>query len=64
MSGWEVAARLRASRPELPLVLITGWGDRLDPADLERSGIRQVIAKPFQTEQVLRVVADRAGGGA
>ncbi|MBI4013976.1 MAG: GAF domain-containing protein [Candidatus Rokubacteria bacterium] len=60
MSGWEVAARLRASRPEVPLVLITGWGDRLDPADLERSGICQVIAKPFQTTEVLRVVAERA----
>ncbi len=60
MSGWEVAARLRASQPRVPLVLITGWGDRLDPAELERSGIREVIAKPFQAEQVLRVVAERA----
>jgi CheY-like chemotaxis protein len=60
MSGWDLAARLRAERPELPLVLITGWGDRLDPAELARSGIREVIAKPFQTEQVLRVVADHA----
>ncbi len=61
MSGWEVAARLRQSRPHVPLVLVTGWGDRLDPAELERSGICQVIAKPFQTAQVLRVVAERTG---
>jgi GAF domain-containing protein/ActR/RegA family two-component response regulator/anti-sigma regulatory factor (Ser/Thr protein kinase) len=60
MSGWEVAARLRASRPELPLVLITGWGDRLDPAEIDRSGISEVIAKPFQAEQILRVVAEQA----
>jgi GAF domain-containing protein/ActR/RegA family two-component response regulator len=64
MSGWDVAARLRASRPELPLVLITGWGDRLDPAELERSGIRRVIAKPFRTEQVLGVVAEWVGARA
>jgi GAF domain-containing protein/ActR/RegA family two-component response regulator len=61
MSGWEVAARLRASQPRVPLVLITGWGDRLDPIELERSGIREVIAKPFQSDQVLRVVAQRTG---
>jgi signal transduction histidine kinase/ActR/RegA family two-component response regulator len=60
MSGWDLAARVRARRPGLPLVLITGWGDRLDPAELERSGIREVIAKPFRTEQVLRVVTDLA----
>jgi GAF domain-containing protein/ActR/RegA family two-component response regulator/anti-sigma regulatory factor (Ser/Thr protein kinase) len=60
LSGWEVAARLRASWPELPLVLITGWGDRLDPAEIDRSGISEVIAKPFQAEQILRVVAEQA----
>jgi CheY-like chemotaxis protein len=60
MSGWDVAARLRAGRPALPLVLITGWGDRLDPTELARSGIREVIAKPFRTDQVLRVVAEHA----
>jgi CheY-like chemotaxis protein len=60
MSGWDLAARMRAKRPALPLVLITGWGDRLDPAELDRSGIREVIAKPFRTEQVLRVVTDLA----
>ena len=60
MSGWEVAARLRAERPALPLVLITGWGERLDPTELDRRGIREVIAKPFRTDQVLRVVAEHA----
>jgi GAF domain-containing protein/ActR/RegA family two-component response regulator len=59
MSGWEVAAQLRQSRPHLPVVLVTGWGDRPDPGQVERSGICQVIAKPFRTDQVLRVVADR-----
>jgi hypothetical protein len=38
-------------------------GDRLDPADVARSGIRQVIAKQLQTSPLLRVVADRATGG-
>jgi len=58
MSGWEVAAHARAARPELALVLITGWGDQLDPAALAQSGISRVIAKPFRAEHVLGVVAD------
>jgi signal transduction histidine kinase/CheY-like chemotaxis protein/putative methionine-R-sulfoxide reductase with GAF domain len=58
MSGWEVAERLRILDPALPVVLITGWGDQLDPAAIERTGVREVIAKPFQGEQVLRVVTD------
>jgi CheY-like chemotaxis protein len=58
MSGLEVATRLRASYPGLPLVLVTGWADRLDPVTVEQSGISRVIAKPFQADEVLRVVAE------
>ena len=60
MSGLEVAARLRVSYPGIPLVLVTGWADRLDPATVEKSGVSRVIPKPFQADEVLRVVAEAA----
>ncbi len=60
MSGLEVAARIRALHPTLPLVLVTGWADRLDPEVLQRSGISRVIAKPFQTTEILQIVAAAA----
>lgn len=57
MSGLEVAGRIRAAHPEVPIVLVTGWADRIDPEALRRSGISQVVAKPFRTEEILRIVA-------
>jgi signal transduction histidine kinase/CheY-like chemotaxis protein len=57
MSGLEVAGRIQAAHPEVPIVLVTGWADRIDPEALRRSGISQVVAKPFRTEEILRIVA-------
>jgi two-component system cell cycle sensor histidine kinase/response regulator CckA len=58
MSGWEVAEACHARFPDLPVGLITGWGDRLDPAQLARHGVRFVVAKPFQAAEVLHRVGD------
>jgi CheY-like chemotaxis protein len=66
MSGLEVAARLRATYPAMPLVLVTGWADRLEPNAVARSGISRVVAKPFHADEILRVVAESVrieGGG-
>jgi signal transduction histidine kinase len=57
LSGWDVAARLRSRFPAIPIGFVTGWGDQLDPERLTRTGVSFVIAKPFQTLDVLRHVA-------
>ncbi len=57
LSGWDVAARLRARFPAIPIGFVTGWGDQLDPERLTRTGVSFVIAKPFQALDVLRHVA-------
>jgi signal transduction histidine kinase len=56
MSGWEVAEACLARFPGLPVGLLTGWGDQLDPAAIERHRIRFVVAKPFEAADVLRQV--------
>src|SRR5262245_6509714 len=57
MSGWEFAAACHERFPLLPVGLITGWGDRLDPALIERHRVRFVIAKPFDANDILRLLA-------
>jgi CheY-like chemotaxis protein len=61
LSGWDVAARLRTRFPSIPIGFVTGWGDQLDPERLARTGVSFVIAKPFQTLDVLRHVAQALG---
>jgi CheY-like chemotaxis protein len=57
ISGWDVAARLRARHPHIPIGFVTGWGDQLDPERLASAGVDFVVAKPFQAHDILRHVA-------
>jgi signal transduction histidine kinase len=57
MSGWDVAAACRRRFPRVPLGFVTGWGDRLDPAETQRSGVRFVLSKPFAPVDLQSVVA-------
>jgi signal transduction histidine kinase len=63
-SGLEVARRARGVRRSLPVVLVTAWPGRLDPAQVEASGVGAVIEKPVGFAEVraaLATVLDRPG---
>jgi signal transduction histidine kinase len=57
MSGWDVAAACRRRFPRVPLGFVTGWGDRLNPEDVSRSGVRFVLSKPFAPVDLQSLVA-------
>jgi CheY-like chemotaxis protein len=57
-SGLDVARALKKMNPAPPVVLMTGWGDFLDPARIQEAGVDLMIVKPYRVERVLNVVAD------
>jgi GAF domain-containing protein len=65
LSGWEVARVVKLRRPAVPVVLVTGWSDQMEPEEVRRRGIDFVVAKPFEASTIRRVVsqalAARAG---
>jgi CheY-like chemotaxis protein len=64
MNGIELASRLRAAHPKLPIVLMTGY------SIVEIQGIigehhYRIIWKPFKTDSLLRMIdnaLERAAG--
>jgi CheY-like chemotaxis protein len=56
ISGLEVARRSREARPGVPVILVTGWANELDQAELDRVGIAEVLYKPFRIEQLTEAV--------
>ena len=56
ISGLEVADRIRAERPDTPIILLTGWEASVDTERLTRSGITEVLYKPFRIEQLTEVI--------
>jgi PAS domain S-box-containing protein len=53
MTGWELAERLRARDPEVPLVFITGWGmQEQDQARCRGLGIASLLFKPVRPAEL------------
>jgi len=58
MSGWEVGRALKGINPKVPIALITGWGVELNKDKMKESGIDLVVSKPFNFDQVVRLVSE------
>ena len=61
VNGWEVAVGVKAQRPLMPVVLVTGWGYQLEGAAAQAKGVDYVMPKPFSitdVERVLRQVSE------
>jgi len=53
MSGWDVALAAKKCLPSLPVMLVTGWGDHIDPFQLVGTGVDLVLAKPYTLTDLL-----------
>jgi PAS domain S-box-containing protein len=61
MTGWEVAKAVTASWPNLPVLLLTGWGDQTADAPPGHR-VARVLSKPIRREELLAVIAEVTGG--
>jgi len=56
MNGWEVIKVVKEETPQIPVVLITGWGTHLDEEKIRESGVDGILGKPFQVHEVIGMV--------
>jgi two-component system, cell cycle sensor histidine kinase and response regulator CckA len=59
MTGMDLARQVREVRPDLPIILSSGYADEVPEETLKALGIREVLPKPFQS-QALRAAIGRA----
>lgn len=52
MSGIEVAARIKAARPWLPVVIVTGYGNEANEAAAKEAGVAAFLRKPLSPELI------------
>jgi len=62
MSGWELATRLTALRPDLPVVLMSGYAELCGSTEQTAGRIRAFLEKPFSARRLLESVADALQG--
>jgi DNA-binding response OmpR family regulator len=56
MTGWEVARRAKVMRPGMPALLVTGWGDELEPPPGVL--VDGIITKPFDVTRLCVAVEE------
>jgi PAS domain S-box-containing protein len=57
MDGYELARRLRAGRPELQAVALTGYGQEQDRRRAREAGFAAHLVKPISIEMLVSVIA-------
>ncbi len=58
MPGLELAGRLLRIRPDLPVLLYTGYGDARLAAKARAAGVRGILAKPITRRDLARAVGE------
>ena len=56
MTGLELTREVLALRPELPVIMVTGHSDGMDPLLARRRGLRDLILKPVRPDQLQQAV--------
>jgi CheY-like chemotaxis protein len=58
MGGLELAAETKRLAPAVPVVLVTGWGERGDVREARGRDIDAVLVKPVDPDALMRTVRE------
>lgn len=61
MNGIEFLHRVKKNRPEIPVILITGFNDIIETQEAYELGAKGFLAKPFNNEQLHEAIITSVG---
>jgi CheY-like chemotaxis protein len=56
MTGWEVARRIGRDFPDLPVILLTGWGEMIDGDRPVDAPVARILGKPVRLQDLRRAL--------
>jgi len=56
LTGTELAKKILALRPEMPIILCTGYSENINEEKAKELGIRGYISKPMELNPLLNLV--------
>jgi PAS domain S-box-containing protein len=56
MSGLELASEMVKLRPDIPILLCTGFSEKVDGGTVGQKGIRDLVMKPFTLTEISRLI--------
>jgi signal transduction histidine kinase/ActR/RegA family two-component response regulator len=60
MSGWELARAIRERSSDIPLAVITGWGEAVGSTEQEEAKVDWVVTKPFSINRLAEIALEIA----
>jgi signal transduction histidine kinase/CheY-like chemotaxis protein len=64
MNGWDLADEVKRRWPNVRVLLATGWGAAIDPAEARARGVEAVLNKPYRPVDLLHALARRDAAAA
>jgi CheY-like chemotaxis protein len=61
MTGLQLSVELLKIRPELPIIIMTGYSESVDQDKAKAAGIREYIEKPFTKRLISQVIRRQMG---
>jgi signal transduction histidine kinase/CheY-like chemotaxis protein len=58
MSGWELSHAIRERKKQIPIAVVTGWGEAVGSDEQKEAGVDWVIAKPFRAEKISEIAQE------
>ena len=56
MTGAQLAEKILALRPDIPIIMTTGYSDILTETEARELGVREYLLKPLSTARLTEVV--------
>jgi CheY-like chemotaxis protein len=56
LTGTELAQELHSLRPDLPIIIMTGYSDDINEEKATRLGIRGFMTKPLESSQLIQMI--------
>ena len=56
INGLQLAKRVRILRPDLPIIICTGFSDKIDSSEINELGAIELVIKPFTAAELIRAV--------
>jgi CheY-like chemotaxis protein len=61
MNGDQLAFEIKRIQPEIPIILLTGYGDLMQGANEKPEGVNFILSKPFTIESLRGAIQQAAG---
>jgi CheY-like chemotaxis protein len=56
MTGWQVARQANTIRPEIPIILLTGWGAAVTGDQAADVRVSRILSKPVRIGDLLETI--------